>query len=238
VRECELTGLLAARPFLDLFDQDEQGAATVLAGGLASLRPPPAASGEVLNGLPIPFPYRRYDFQIEYCDSETDRVQDLARELESKQKRVWRDIWNVTDGITSRRKNPPPSLRFTCLAVCIGDKTPSLWTTSRIGNALSLQQSQPSLKFVPVIFGQNQGSLKQTFPVIRFWGDGQNALSLLQAAVTETVLSPQDALVEKAGQIKSYLAQLQELRPYLDPAVIQQAQLEAIADLRKAAYGQ
>jgi hypothetical protein len=237
VRECELTGLLAPRVYLDLWELDEVGATNALANGLTKLTPPPAGAGEIASGSLPPFPYLQYDFLIEYCDSEADRVEPLASALESQQKKVWRDSWKLADGTLVRRKNRPASLRFGCQVVCAGDASPDGWVRAEIENALNQQRSAPSLKFVPVVFGGSLAALKQAYSDILFWADGSNAIRLLTAAATETKLSPQNPVAEKVDQIVVYLENLQRIKPFLDPAIAQQAQLDAIAELRKATYG-
>ena len=237
VRECELTGLLAPRVYLDLWELDEAGATNALANGLTTLTPPPAAASETASEPPPPFPYLQYDFLIEYCDSEADRAEPLASELESQQKKVWRDSWKLAGGTLVRRKNRPASLRFGCQVVCAGDASPQGWVHAEIQNALNQQRSAPSLKFVPVVFGGSMATLKQAFSDILYWADGSNAIRLLTAAATETKLSPQDPVAEKVGLIKLYLESLQPLLSLLEPDIAHQAQLEAIAELRKVTYG-
>lgn len=237
VRECELTGLLATRVYLDLWDADEAAAGTALQKGLGTLNPPVVPGPGNAAAPAPPYPYLRYDFFVEYCETEAVRVEALAAQLESLQKKVWRDVWMVQGPAPVRRKNRPASLRCACHVVCVGDSTSDAWANGQIQNILAQQQQDRSLKFVPVVFGAKLATLKQAFPDVLFWGDASNAIHLLQAAAPDTNLPPADPVEKKKEKTKTFLITLAEMREYLDPNVLQQAQLDAITRLREAIDG-
>ncbi len=238
VRECELKGLLAARVYLDLWDQDEPGATSMLAGGLSSLDVTPAPSNAENAGTAPPFPYLHYDYIVQFCEPDGLRVQGLASQLESQQKRIWRDVWNTSPGSPVRKNNPPASLRFGCWVVCAGDATPIDWTRIQIQDTLRRQRQEPELKVIPVLFGSGSDALRQKFSEeIFFWADSSNAVHLLLAAANGTNMSGQEWPPAVADPYEVFLQKLQKLAPLLNPAVVQQAQLDLIKDLQKATYG-
>lgn len=237
VRECELPALLTPRVYLDLWDKDEEGAAAALAQGLATLNLT-AVLGAANTSDPHPaYPYLHYDFFVAYCEAEAQQVDVLTSQLESLRKKVWRDIWTLANSTPVRKKDRPASLRCSCHVVCAGDSTPDLWVDQQIQTTLNQQQKERSLKFVPVAFGAKLERLKQNFRDVLFWGDPSNAISLLQAAAADTNLPPPDPVAQKTDEIKTFLMKLDGLKPYLDPNVVRQAQLDAIAELRRATYG-
>ena len=237
VRQCELTGLLAPRVYLDLWDADEAGAASALTQGLATLSLSTAPGAANTAETAPAFPYLHYDYFVVYCETEAPRVDTLTSQLESLQKKVWRDAWTVSGPTLVRKKPRPASLRCSCHVVCAGDSTPDDWANQQIQNILAEQQRDRSVKFVPVAFGAKLDKLKQTFRDVLFWGDASNAITLLRAAVADTNLPPPDPVTQKTDEIKTFLIKLDGLRQFLDPTVVQQAQLDAIAELRKATYG-
>jgi len=237
VRECELTGLLSTRVYLDLWDADEAGATNALAQGLATLyllRAPGA--GSATEAAPA-YPYLLYDYFVTYYEAEAQRVDVLTSQLESLQKKVWRDVWTLAGSTPVRKKNRPGSLRCSCHVVCAGDATPDEWADHQIQTILDRQQQDRNLKFVPVAFGKQLDRLKQTFRDVLFWGDASNAITLLRAAAADTNLAPPDPVTQKTDEIKTCLVKLEGLKQYLEPNVVQQAQLDAIGELRKATYG-
>jgi hypothetical protein len=233
VRDCDPSGLLSVQVYLDLVAKEEAAATTTLWDALAKLPLKPSGKGVGADPQP-PYPLR-FDFWIEYVDSDQDWVNALIAKLEAKNKRVWRDVWKPGDGGPARIKAPPSGLIFECRVVCAGDATPSGWPEARIQAILDLQDIRRDFRFVPVILGYRLVSLRDNYRRQRFWGDVTNAEDQLlgvQPAVVST--PPANQATELEEGVENFLKFLHKQQEHLDPTVLIQAQQDALKALREA----
>jgi hypothetical protein len=232
VRDCDPGGLLRVQVYMDLVAQEEATALTTLSDGLAKLSLKP--SGKGVGAEPQPTYPLRFDFAIEYVDSDQDWVNALIAKLEAKIKRVWRDPWKTADGGPVRLNTPPKGLKVGCRVVCAGDSTPASWPETRIQATLDLQDIVKDFRFVPVILGSRLVSLRGSYARVRFWADGTTAEDLLLGGQPALESVPRaDQVTEVEAGVERFLKFLHKQQENLDPAVMISAQKDMLNTLKE-----
>lgn len=234
IRDCDIEGLLSVQVYLDFVSKDEAAATNILKQGVAKLAVTPNGTGVGTDPRP-PYPLR-FDFAIEYVDTDQDWVNALITNLENNDKRVYRDLWKIgNDGVPARVNKPLDGISVECRAVCAGDATPVVWAEDRIQKIQDLQDIQTNFRFVPVVLGNRIASLRDHFTRIRFWADSTNAQALLLGTGTEavTTMTPVDQTAAVEENTSRFLNYLNKHRDVLNEAVLIEAQQKVLNELKQ-----
>ena len=194
VRTVQPPVLLSSRPYIDLIDLDELKATAEIRQGIQARGAPAgvALSEETRWQPKPPFPFRRVDVWLQYCDADALRAEGFATGLESKGLDVWRDQWKVSGGAPNQQMPPPAILQAQCWAICASGDTPSVWVHQQLDLAIARQKAGSAKYVNPILLPGAPPDLRDDFPSIGVWAGRNDAVRVLYAAAKGLKLEPEE----------------------------------------------